>query len=247
MHKDVIVRVQRARTAAPRRAGPRGPWAGAWRQRGFTLMEMFVILGLVSILTALSVASVGPLRNALQRHDTFQRVASAVTNARQLAISSGDCVYVELVSDFNPSTVHYDSAVTSVGVRAQALRIQRLPISICAQSTSYGPDLSGYSTSVRHVETIDMPHTKGSGGSNSRNFQGAIVAETSGGMASPPPLPIIFRPNGRVHGRTSNDLINLFVIDRDSTSYTSDRRIQISGYGRVCIFDDMLAGGSRCY
>lgn len=243
MQKDVTVPVTGARAAPPQRTGPPSPGR---QQRGFTLMEMFVILGLVSVLTVLSVAAVGPLRNTLQRHEAFQRVAAAVANARQLAMSSGDCVYVELVHNYNPSNQSYEAPVSGTDVPAQALRIRRLPLSDCAQSGSYGPDIST-STTARHVETIDMPYAKGSGGSNNREFRGAIIAKGSGGMASPPALPIIFRPNGRVHGRTSNDVISLFVVDSGNTGPPSDRRIRISGYGRVCVFDDQLAGGDRCY
>lgn len=242
MQKDVTVTVERPRAAPPRRAGPPTP-AG---RRGFTLMEVSVILGLVSVLTVVSVTAVGPLRTTLQRHEAFQRVATAVANARQLAISSGDCVYVELLGGYSAATRSYGSPVTTTGIAAEALRIRRLPLANCAQSTLYGPNPDDHSSAVRHIETIDMPYTRGSSGPDSRTFRAALIATDSGGMASPPSLPIIFRPNGRVHGRTSTDVINLFVLDPANTSDLTDRRIQISGHGRVCVYNDQLAGEDRC-
>jgi prepilin-type N-terminal cleavage/methylation domain-containing protein len=249
MPQNVTVPVEGKRAAPLRSDGEGCARAPARGQRGITLIEMLTVLALVGVLTALSVGAVGPLRNSLERHELFHRVTAAVTNARQLAMNSGDCVYVELVQDYDAVADRYQTAVTTIGVQAQALRVQRLPLAQCATSNVYSlyPFPSTPPPNPRLVEIIDMPSNRPPRQPGARTYRSAVIA-TSSSLAGPPTaLPIIFRPNGRVHGRESNEFIDLFVIDRDAVSYTSDRRIRINGYGRVCVFDDVLVGGERCY
>lgn len=235
--------------APPRRFSPGSPGARAGGRRGVTLMELLTVLALVGVLTALSVSGVGPLRNSLERHELFQRVTAAVTNARQLAMSSGDCVYVELVADYDPSTQGYPRSITGIQEQAEALRIQRLPLAECADPDLYSlyPFPSTQPPSPKHVETVEMPHNRRPGQPGVRTYRSTLVATASNMTGPPAALPIIFRPNGRVHGRSANEFIDLFVIQRDSTGYTEDRRIRIHGYGRVCVYEDQLQGGDRCY
>jgi prepilin-type N-terminal cleavage/methylation domain-containing protein len=117
------------------------------RMRGFTMVELLVTVALLGVLTALSVATLGPLRDRYNRRQAAELAASAAARAQLLARETGRCHTLEVyTADVSGNPVK----VASVGDLGDRLRLQR-------RTT---PDCEGDAVALgelEHVEWVRMP------------------------------------------------------------------------------------------
>ena len=66
--------------------GPRGGGVGAGGRRGFTLMEMMVVIGLVALMATMALPSIVSLFNSGADAQAYNLIAAQLTAARALAI-----------------------------------------------------------------------------------------------------------------------------------------------------------------
>lgn len=108
--------------------------------RGFTLVEMLVIVALLGILTALSAASLGPLATRYRLLQGAELVSEEVYQARAWARETGRCHLIEVLDG---------TARAGAGLPGDALRIQRRVNTDC--DSAPGP------ASLEVVELVHLP------------------------------------------------------------------------------------------
>jgi general secretion pathway protein H len=65
---------------------------GAWPGRGFTLLELVVVLALIAALLAVAPMALGRYKESADYRDTVRRFAASLAEARHLATSGGRAV-----------------------------------------------------------------------------------------------------------------------------------------------------------
>ena len=68
------------------------------RQRGFTLLEMMIVVAIIGLVSAMSLFALGKATSSARRSGAKFDMVSLFTNARQLAMTQGTDVYVILTN-----------------------------------------------------------------------------------------------------------------------------------------------------
>lgn len=117
------------------------------RTQGFTLVEMLITVALLGVLTGLSVATLGPLKDRYSRRQAAELVASAAARAQLAARETGRCHTLEVyTADGSGNPVK----VTNVGDLGDRLRIRRRTTPDCESDAIALGELE-------HVEWVRMP------------------------------------------------------------------------------------------
>ncbi len=87
------------------------------RRRGFTLLELLVLLGLLGVVVLASIPHASAMRSALELRSAALRVASELTRARYGALAEGRAWWVRIV----------DESTLEVGPEGGATTRSRLP------------------------------------------------------------------------------------------------------------------------
>lgn len=87
------------------------------RLAGYTLMEMMAVLAIVSVMVALGVASLAPVRDRTGARRGAEEVQQALQTARKRAIASGRCHRVDLADRLG--------AVVAAGAPGTFVRVRR--------------------------------------------------------------------------------------------------------------------------
>jgi prepilin-type N-terminal cleavage/methylation domain-containing protein len=117
------------------------------RMHGFTMVELLVTVAILGLLTALSVATLGPLRDRYARRQAAELAASAAARAQLLARETGRCHTLEVyTADASGNPVK----VTNIGDLGDRLRLQRRTTADCETV----PVPTG---ELEHVEWVRMP------------------------------------------------------------------------------------------
>jgi prepilin-type N-terminal cleavage/methylation domain-containing protein len=118
------------------------------RMRGFTMVELMITVALLGLLTALSVATLGPLRDRYTRRQAAELAASAAARAQLLARETGRCHRLEVyTTDASGNPIE----VTNIGDPGDRLRLQRRTTADCEHDD---PKSLG---ELEHVEWVRMP------------------------------------------------------------------------------------------
>lgn len=147
------------------------------RRSGFTLVELMVTVGVLGLLTALSVAALGPLRDRYNRRQAAELVASAAARAQQSARETGRCHRLEVWAEDASGTPF---RVTNVGDPGDRLRLARRTTVDCEESVAKA-EAAG---ELELVEWVRMP--------------GRIRVRVEAGQSVPE-----WRPNSRPTGGTT--------------------------------------------
>ncbi|HEX8434655.1 type II secretion system protein [Archangium sp.] len=120
------------------------------RMRGFTMVELLVTVALLGLLTALSVATVGPLRERYSRRQAAELAASAAARAQLMARETGRCHTLEVyrADPVNPAGEPLE--VLNIDEEGDRLRIRRRKTPDCEIQPVPAAELE-------HVEWVRMP------------------------------------------------------------------------------------------
>jgi len=86
-----------------RAAGPWDPWRGVRRLRGFTLLEMMVVIGLVALMASMALPSIIALFNSGTDAQAYNLISAQITAARAKAVLSSTYagVHVQMADALN--------------------------------------------------------------------------------------------------------------------------------------------------
>ena len=109
--------------------------------RGFTLLELMTTLAIFGVITALTVAALGPLKDRYNHEQAVEMATGAAVRAQLLARESARCHVLEVYAGTN---------LVANDIPGDRLRIQRRRTADCDSAV---PD----PTRVEHVEWLMMP------------------------------------------------------------------------------------------
>lgn len=158
-------------------AGGRGPRAGG--RRGFTLVELLVVIGIISVMLVAIVPAVNSLSKGAGRKGAVGNLLSGVEQARALAITERRNTYVAFITSL-PGSVppslaeEYSYRAWAVfadapggGARVQVTKWQQLPRGISFRSVEEPPEADGRVagtciTSTTNTQTGSFPFSPAS-------------------------------------------------------------------------------------
>lgn len=158
----------------------RGTPLAAARRRGFTLIELMVVVVIITIMTAIALPGISRRLNSSHTKEAADRIGDIYRSARLRALGRGAAVLVR----YNAGVFTVREAIWGP---TAAVGCQNLPIASCQTPTTRW---DAASTEARDLETFDF--------AASGDF---VVQANAGGVQ--PTVDVCFTPSGRSFSRTN--------------------------------------------
>jgi prepilin-type N-terminal cleavage/methylation domain-containing protein len=201
----------------------------ASKTRGFSLLEVMLVVSLVSILTAVFVPGLGPVGKKTALRATADAVADRIGAARELAMASGRCVVLSMHATGN----------------TRLLKAQRVTGYNCEGTITVGAGgvtMTGATLVDAKVGgaplDLEFSNTEGV------TFKDAGLSATSEAL--------VFRPNGWSRGdnfgasaetQVTDDGWSIKLVGRGLPANGNSLTIAVSPVGLVCVKEE---GGHAC-
>jgi type II secretion system protein H len=209
---------------AMRGRGHQGLPIGLGRTRGFTLLELMVVVVIITVFSSLALPSaVGQLRDR-RVQEAARRLGMVYREARMRALGRGSAVLVRFTGGV--VTVHEAQVGTAIG---GDIGCANLPVSTCLGTVWSSP------TAQRIVDGF-QPAASG-------EMSNLTVALSDSSNATVANLDICFTPMGRAFGRRSNadgtaftPLADAFVATLSRPGLTRTRQVVLMPNGTARLF-----------
>ncbi|MEW5852214.1 MAG: prepilin-type N-terminal cleavage/methylation domain-containing protein [Myxococcota bacterium] len=202
---------------------PRFPRPARARSRGFTLLELTIVMALVGIVVAFAVPSLsgGGKRSVLL--STAEEIGARIAGARELAIARNRCVLVHVHTtqkrNLEVAILKTDDTSTVDCEKAAAQGAQ-----------SIGINWDGAQTLLSEVKELDL------------ELPVAKHMEMSVTVSNSQPV-LVFRPNGWVRGNNYGTSTSTSISDDDWTLTLTDKTltqgknvfVTVKPWGLVCV------------